>query len=453
MKDKKKCIILFILVFLAISILLGVYGLITNSNRLLIKEIRKNIRVTEDKKIEVVVKIDANKRLTSNEKIYCAINKNDKSEELDWKLSNKKECSWEVEPGEYNIYLKDKEGFTIKSDIQKVDVNRTLNIETPLDIYYIPVNTYKTIDAKVDYIGKIDDEINWKSDNENIVSVNNNVIYGESLGQANIVLSTKDGYKKDIKVVVTDLIVSPRIDKYKPKLPCNRYSETEAEMMDLILESRIKEAGEGTRAGVVAAARFLLLEFPYTLKYFNENGRLVNHSGQSYVDGEGRYYHKGLYLHENKFSAIIKSRMGPAIWGCKLYDLCLREYRPNGFTCSGFVSWTLLNGGFDVGDAGAGDYSYRSNDLSDLGERVKISKELVNSGKIKVGDIAYRNGHVAVIIGLDENNIYIAESLPGNVKVVTLNKYGNFLTRKDLFTHVIFMDSVYKNEGNYTNMW
>lgn len=53
-----------------------------------------------------------------------------------------------------------------------------------------------------------------------------------------------------------------------------------------------------SRAGVAEAARFLTLEFPYRIGYFNENGRLAN---PPKVDCEERYYHKGLYLHSSRF--------------------------------------------------------------------------------------------------------------------------------------------------------
>ena len=48
-------------------------------------------------------------------------------------------------------------------------------------------------------------------------------------------------------VVVTDLIVSPVINTNKAFLPCGRYTKEENELLDKILASRVKEAGEGTR--------------------------------------------------------------------------------------------------------------------------------------------------------------------------------------------------------------
>ena len=56
-----------------------------------------------------------------------------------------------------------------------------------------------------------------------------------------------------------------------------------------------------------------------------------------------------------------------------------------------------------------------------------------------------------MIIGIDEDNIYVAESLP-NLGGAVAKRYlktniGN------TFTHVVLMDKYYKNDGNLTSMW
>lgn len=223
------------------------------------------------------------------------------------------------------------------------------------------------------------------------------------------------------------------------------------------MKYKVDEAGNKTRAGVVAAARFLTLEFPYKIPYFYENGR-VNNTGVNFADGEGRYYHKGLYLTDSKKKDIIASVSGPVTWGCPLYNwedepdygYVWGKKIPNGLDCSGFVSWALYNGGFDVGDLGAGD-SISNDELTDLGDFKLLTNDLINSNKIKAGDLLNYWGHIAIIIGIDEENYYVAESLQ-DFGGVTVNTYKKNKIR-NTFKYVVLMDSYYNNDGNYTNYW
>ena len=140
----------------------------------------------------------------------------------------------------------------------------------------------------------------------------------------------------------------------------------------------------GTRASVVAAARFLVLQFPKdipysgTHKYYYKNGELTHSRGEttfasytwtaSKLEANENYKDKqlfGLSLSPNgynnltSFDSPIKKDIGS--WGCSF-----KEYfgggtiykkdgktevkHPNiGLCCSAFVSWALRNGMFDLG--------------------------------------------------------------------------------------------------------
>ena len=139
------------------------------------------------------------------------------------------------------------------------------------------------------------------------------------------------------------------------------------------------------------------------------------------------------------------------MWGCKMTNLepdepfFIRGVKyPNGLDCSGFVTWALLNGGFDIGDIGA----YQ---LPTIGELKTLSKQLINSNTIKVGDLFNFKGHIALLVGIDNDNFYVAESLNdiGGLVIKTYSK--SKIT--NIFKYVILMDKVYKNDGNITNMW
>lgn len=323
-----------------------------------------------------------------------------------------------------------------------------------LETYFLALNGKKKIDFIFDYPDDFDKTISLVSDNENVVKIENGILYGIGVGTSTITATLTDGNTKNYQIQVTDLIVPPTLNKNKSYLPCERYTEDEAILLDKILESRVKEMGEGSRGGVLAAARFLTLEFPYTIGYFNENGRLNGHGYRPYIDGEGRYYHKGLYLSKSKYKSIVKStKTGPKMWGCKLYDNFVNRYKANGFTCSGFITWAMYNGGFETGDVGAGDYKQFNDDLSDLGPHKKITQEYMKSGNYKVGDFIARNGHAALIIGISDTTIYTAESLPPKLKVYTYERYKGIVNDPNL-TYVIEMSDIYPNgDGITTDMW
>ncbi|MDE5888658.1 MAG: Ig-like domain-containing protein, partial [Bacilli bacterium] len=327
------------------------------------------------------------------------------------------------------------------------------------DIIYLWKGQYEKLTYELSTIGELDASVSWKTDNEKIATVDNDGnVTGVDYGETYVRAVSSEGKSKAVKVIVTNLIRKPAIDFNKNYIKCNQFSVYEADMIDQILFDRIDTAGYQTRAGVIAAARFLALEFSYRIPYFAENGRLNNYAPYKHVDGEGRYYHRGLYLNENKFSSITSSFVGPCIWGCDLQtftelpEFTYGKYYPNGLDCSGFVSWALLNGGFDIGDIGAGENDDHD-DLDDLGTKVYITDELMSSGRVKVGDLIGLNGHMAILVGWDDNNYYIAESLNNTGGVVITTVARNKLVHNSIYKYIILMDEVYKSDGNYTNMW
>ncbi len=271
------------------------------------------------------------------------------------------------------------------------------------------------------------DDIGYISDDTAIASVKTNRVSGHSVGKT---LLRKDCNVYEVEV--TDMITAPYISAEKPQLECGIYSREDNEYLDRILKTKIAERGYQTRAGAVQAARFLVLQFPYHMNYFNENGRLP------YVDGEGRYYHEGLYLNNYKSEEISKSVKGPACWGCSIYSIPLMQSQRNSLDCSGFVSWCLVNGGFDPGDLGAGPMAGVT-DLSDLGEKIAISEESLQD--VRVGDLFSANGHIGILIGIKDDVYYIAESDVG-IDVRCKGYTKDELYRSN-FTHWVDMDEFY----------
>lgn len=364
-------------------------------------------------------------------------------------------CTFELPlSSQYLVYIESIYGKSEELDALKF-IDNKLEFNFDKDVIYLAIDEEKEITYTDKYIIPVDILYEFYSDDESVAKVQDGKIIGLKEGETTISVR---GSKQTLKVVVTDLISKPTLSKTKKEvIPCNKYTEEESILLDKLLEYYINEAGYNTRAGAVAAGRFLTLQFKYRVPYFYENGR-INDSGVHKADGEGRYYKQGLYLHESKFDSILYTYADKAIWGCPLkngsnnpkYGYVAGKKMPNGLDCSGFVSWALVNGGFDPGDVGAGENEgiYQ---LTDTGEFTPLTRDLAMSGKIKTGDLFNFWGHIALIIGQDDDNFYVAESLPhlGGVIAKTYPKK----TVANTFEFVVFMDTFYKEDGNLKDYW
>ena len=363
-------------------------------------------------------------------------------------------CKFSIPNEETIIEIKNKYNkinYSVNPDINKV-VDFSLNKTD----FYLAVGGKENVLLSVLKLGNIEEAITLTSENESIVKTSQNTIIGESPGTTRVYVSLGE-VTKNINVTVTELITTPKVINRKSKITCNRYSKEESNLLDKILLDRINTAGYATRAGVVAALRFLTLELPYKIPYFFENGRLNNNTGGDYVDGEGRFYHKGLYLNRDKFSELKKTRFGPSIWGCPLTNWQDEagfkpgvKY-PNGLDCSGFVTWAMYNGGFDVSDTGAGMNSFTGDDLSDLGVHIPITRSLLESGSIKAGDLIGCDGHIALVGAIKDGIIYVAESTTYYDGVVMHPYTINELLNEPFLDYIINMDNYYGSPGNYTS--
>ncbi|MDD5791540.1 MAG: hypothetical protein PUD22_03035 [Erysipelotrichaceae bacterium] len=307
---------------------------------------------------------------------------------------------------------------------------------------YLAVGEEATISSDINYFS-------CSSSNEEAVEYQDGIVIGKSKGKSQLACSISKYYYDTVTIEVSDLYEVPHIDNGKPYLEEGMYTKEENDYLDLILAYLIDKAGYGTRAGVVEAARFLALRFPYRISYFYENGRMyTSDSTLIKVDGEGRYYHQGLYLDESRFEDIYRYVSGPATWGTKIYSYTISSMMRNGLDCSGYVSWAMLNGGFDSGDVGAGYVAETDFDLDDIGIKVKITPESIED--VKVGDFISRYGHIGILIGKDDENYYVAEALDTDLHVLTYDKEGLVNSSWEYF---IDMDEYYGEDGMLTDMW
>lgn len=383
-----------------------------------------------------------------------------------WNTTTDGEAEADLSGGEYYVYVTNDSGELAKSDKITVKVDAVTSVEIGKTDTYMNVGMNYSLCAQVDTVGKPGDKekaVTWKSSAPQTVSVNDGVISALKAGKATVTATTASGLSDSVEITVTDLLRAPKITAYKPLLPAGQYTEEEGALIDAVLESRVNTAGYGTRAGVVAAARFIPLEFNYKIPYFYENGRLDPQPERPYCDGEGRFYHKGLYLTHSKFELLDKKGIlyGPATWGEPLtnwenaFGLVPGAKYANGMTCSGFVSWCLYNGGVPLGDVGAGDTPDYDYEYSDFGKRVWLDEDVMRSGILQVGDLIGCDGHIAIIAGFDENNIYIAEALGKGIVMEVRERYREVWECGD-YTYAMLMGDIYaehNGDGDVTEMW
>ena len=323
-------------------------------------------------------------------------------------------------------------------------------------LIYIAVGANENI---YDYIDKTDDsEVSFLSLDESIAEIDEDgMIIGLNNGQTLIRVKINNTvYLFD--VMVTDLIdpISSEFNYEKDFITPDLYTKEDNDILDAILAARIEKAGYQTRAGVLAAAWFLALEFPYRIHYFDENGRIDSYTDR-YSDGEGRYYHVGLYLDESRYENLDPNlvRDTPAVWGDILVEYSNERIWPNGLDCSGFVSWCLLQAGYDPGDLGAGIAEWE--DLSDLGPKSWLESSLyeIRVGDLLVGgDDPIEGGHIAILAGLKDGYFYVAESQG------TSEYYWGYCIRKytaeellEYFFYRVDMTEYYGEDGNYREYW
>ena len=383
------------------------------------------------------------KIIETDQVLYCILSEDTPALDDDWEEVKNNECTITYKENS-NLYLKTDEKIIYST-------KNSLFMDTvDSDTIYVPVNGYYKYYRYL--VGK-SSKIKVLEYDDSIINFDKGIIQGLKEGTTKLTIQVDDKeYNTDI--VVTSLISRRNTDGYdysKSYLTCKKYTEEEASLLDNILKNRINSVGYKTRAAVVEAARFLTLDFPYRINYFYENGRQTTNK----VDGEGRYYHVGLYLTESKYSDLTGStttkNKGP--WGCSLYSYPAKRKIDNGLDCSGFVSWALLNGGFDVKDVGAGWAD--DADLTDFGEVRKITTDLSISNEIKVGDLLHSEkagGHIGIIVGIDKDYYYIAQALWFDEIGVIVTKIEKEKLKTE-FPHVVLMDKYYEKDGYLTNMW
>lgn len=194
---------------------------------------------------------------------------------------------------------------------------------------------------------------------------------------------------------------------------------TNIEEYNNFIFSSVNKAGVGTREGVVTAA----LAITSTL-YENYKVRLPYEWG----GGHGSMY----------YGASGK-------WGSKLAKPIAansRFYLYSGLDCSGFISWALYNGGYNV-------TPLTSEGFLQYGPAHKMSEGNFIG---KPGDLIHHYGHIMMIVDTDESSktYLVAEAAGGDegMRVISLPFNGGNSSKQN---SIIDMDSFYADTSRKSN--
>ena len=180
--------------------------------------------------------------------------------------------------------------------------------------------------------------------------------------------------------------------------------------------------GEKTRDSVVASALFLT-NYKYNIAY----------------SWGGKYLNIGLNSN----------------WGCKVEvtkDTCTKSLGNNtcegGLDCTGFTSWAYAQAGFDKSiirtssqSTGMwGNFNAQSHRYSFTGNQDKVNL-------IKVGDIVHTEGHVGIVIGINDDTLQVA-NMVGPIKITIIKKSnGNSINNQHSFDNFVLFDDFFAMYG------
>ncbi len=254
---------------------------------------------------------------------------------------------------------------------------------------------------------------------------------------------------------------------------------------------------QGSRAGAVAAARFLALEFQYKIPYANGDwdGNVYKkgkHSNNGMLDFGNWIFSPSwyksreivdLYGYKLNIHDANDNSTGKGCWGCvtggKNYVIPSNKItafvESHGLHCSSFVSWALYNGGLNIYSAMKSinmveNLTYMASKQPGA-EYVILADENKNLQnvteeqwkRVKVGDLIYYTGdvlggHIGMIIGIDHRSkyMYIAHQNLDGITVDRVNymrpqEKGLFNGR--IWQKIILMDNVYGYQGYVSSMW
>ena len=240
-------------------------------------------------------------------------------------------------------------------------------------------------------------------------------------GDVKLTLDNNDTYT--LPCQITDQLIYHFVydeNNTKPYMTCSTYTSEDRKELDAKLKNSIEEAGYGTRAGVVEAARFMVGAMTHKIIYLGPK--------KDYLE-LGKYYYIGLNIGKK------------GAWGCTVSGWT------QGIDCTNFVAWAFYQNGINMHP-----YSNTRSEIIDVIDKVKVGDLVYTPENKRPGECRNTTclDHVGIIIGIDDNYLYIAEQTAWGTRVNKKDKH-NLPKKGEEFSLVHFYN--YKSDGNLTNMW
>lgn len=388
-------------------------------------------------------------------------------------ISNSKNIKYKVYNNDtYTFTIVENDGTRINRSVivKNIDrdkpsgVCRAVMYSKYVDIYAIPSSMKNKKISGYNYV--IDNyETGYINTQQYRYTTNNakniSVIIKDSTGNTTKVLCDVDDNKTNLNENgITEIIGKNALDKPISEALGNRgYSIDD---LNKCIYNRVEQAGPGTRYGVAASA-FGLIDClkdmtGYTLPYDHTGGKVEGSgSSQSYCS----------------FNSDICGKLGVnSRWG-KPGGTGASGSSRYGLNCANFVHWAMCNGGMDMcskGAAGAISMSSKTyfpegnafliegnNAIYEYGidlTRSYTVNELIHMAK--PGDVLYSadwsdsssTQHVMIIIGYDNNGLYVAENGQDTRKI----SYSS-ITGKDKHYKFVLLDNYYANTNNQNRFY
>ena len=191
------------------------------------------------------------------------------------------------------------------------------------------------------------------------------------------------------------------------------------------IEQIVQKNGSRTRKTATALGVYLSTQIGVKIPYFWAGG----------------HWHYSWDGHDNPemFKGVSPE------WGCPLKNMKDGRLLPAGFDCTGFIAWILFNSGFKKSEIGS--FSGK-NALTRLGgKKLELINFAGSTGKVKAGDIVWREGHMVFVIEVSGKTVTIAHA-KGTAWGLIVEKYSSETGRQiggsSKFSKVTIMDNYYK---------